>query len=141
MDLESVPDTFEYPASQECQVNAGECTFDVDYLCHECGRQLCENCAIGIKHQPQLLKYLGPEIGEEDRTQVHCPDCTRGHDWNTTVLAFAGGSVVLGLLLLYFSGGSPIAIALIALLLVLSGSYLGYNEYELKKERDLWSAE
>ncbi|ELZ20211.1 hypothetical protein C475_20597 [Halosimplex carlsbadense 2-9-1] len=137
MELENIPDTFEYPAGQECQVNAGACQFEVDYLCHECGRQLCENCGIGITHQPQLFKYAGVGAGDGDRIQAHCPDCASGHGWNSTVLAAAGIAVALGVMLLWLVGGSSIPVAVIGLALLGAGSYLGYNEYGLKKERPL----
>lgn len=137
MNLESIPDTFEYPAGKECQVNAGKCRFEVDYLCHECGRQLCANCAIGVNHQPQLFKYVGLNSSSDERTQAHCPDCTAGHDWNTTVLGLAGGGVLLGLILLLLGGTDTLAVTFIGLVLVTLGGIFGYNEYGLKKERDL----
>lgn len=123
-----------YPPEPECQVNSGDCTFEpVSYLCHECGRKLCANCAVGIRHQPRMFKYRGIGREENERVEMHCPDCARSHEYNTTILGAGGGGAVLGLLLLGISGGSPALVA-VGLVLLAIGGYLLYNEYQLKTE-------
>ena len=124
----------EYPAKPECQVNSGDCTFTpISFLCHECGRKLCTDCAVGIRHQPQLFKYLGLGRETDERAQMHCPDCARHHNYNTTVLGAGGGGLVLGLALLALSDGAAPLVGLGVVLLAVGG-YLLYNEYQLKTE-------
>jgi len=126
----------DYPPQPECQVNSGDCTFTpVGFLCHECGRKLCAECAVGIRHQPQMFKYLGLGREEDERVQTHCPDCARRHDYNTTILGAGAGGAVLGLLLLGISNGAA-ALVVVGLLLLAVGAYLLYKEYNLKTELD-----
>lgn len=126
----------EYPPEPECQVNSGDCTFTpVTYLCHECGRKLCEECAIGIRHQPHLFKYTSFNRETDERVQMHCPDCTRTHEFNTTLLAAGGGGFILALLILFLGGMSAISI-LFGLVLLAVGGYLIYNEYSVKHKID-----
>lgn len=121
-----------YPEPPECEVNDRDCEFDVDAVCHECGAPLCEACAIGVRHQPQLVKYEYTERTETDRTQLHCPDCLPGHELDRRVLALGGGGVVLGALLLYLVGlGSP-AGAVVAVASLVAGAALLRHEYRLK---------
>jgi hypothetical protein len=123
-----------YPPEPECQVNSGDCTFQpVSYLCHECGRKLCENCAVGIRHQPRMLKYRGVGRETNERVEMHCADCARTHSYNTTILAAGGGGALVGLALLGISNGSA-ALIVLGLILLAVGGYLLYNEYKLKTE-------
>lgn len=126
-----------YPPEPECQVNSKDCSFDpIHALCHECGRRLCENCGIGVRHQPQMFKYFHIDGATEDRAQLHCPDCAASHTWNTTILAAGGGAALLGLLLVVAAGAQSIPIAVIGLIILGVGGYLLYNEYNLKQELD-----
>lgn len=126
----------EYPPEPECQVNSKDCTFTpIHALCHECGRKVCEDCVVGVRHQPRMFKYLHREGASEDRVQLHCPDCAGSHTYNTAVLGAGGGGVGLGLFLLYFGGGSAV-ILLLALICVAVGGYLLYKEYDLKTKLD-----
>ncbi|GAB7093401.1 hypothetical protein JCM30237_05530 [Halolamina litorea] len=122
-----------YPESPECEVNERDCEFNVDAVCHDCGRLLCDSCAIGIRHQPQLVKYKYTSDGETERTQLHCPDCLNEHDLNYQIVGAGSGSLALGLLLLITTGGSSIVLALLALLLLVGGALVLRNEYRLKE--------
>ena len=57
----------EYPEPTQCLENDTVCDFDVERICHECGKPLCESCAVGIRHQPRLVKYRSRDLGEEKR--------------------------------------------------------------------------
>jgi hypothetical protein len=122
----------EYPPEPDCQVNEKNCTFDIDYLCHECGKPLCKNCAVGVRHQPQMFKYSRFNAEQDDRVQMHCPEHANGHKLDQAKLAGGGGGVLLGLLILYLGGVSAITL-LIGLPLLVIGGYLLYNEYNLKR--------
>lgn len=126
-----------YPKEPECTVNSNDCSFTpIHSLCHECGRELCADCAVGVRHQPTMFKYT--RIGQEtdERVQMHCPACADEHGFNTTVLAAGGGGVALGALILGLGASSAIAI-LIGLVLLSVGGYLLYNEYQLKEKLDV----
>lgn len=124
----------EYPPEPECQVNSKDCTFTpIHALCHECGRKVCEECAVGIRHQPQMFKYLHRDGASEDRVQLHCPDCANSHTYNVQVLGAGVGGVVLGLLLLAVGGSSAIVL-LLGLIALVAGGFLLYKEYDLKRE-------
>jgi len=126
----------EYPPQPECEVNTGDCSFTpVSYLCHECGIKLCADCAVGVRHQPRMFKYDGIGEGDDDRVQMHCPDCADSHGYNTTVLAAGGGASVAGLALLALATAAPVA-AVPGLLLLGVGGYLLYKEVNLKAELD-----
>ncbi len=126
-----------YPPEPECQVNSKDCSFDpIHALCHECGRQLCEDCAVGVRHQPRMFKYLHIDGATKDRAQLHCPDCAASHTWNTTIFAAGGGAALLGLLLLVAVGAQSIPVAVLGLIILGVGGYLLYNEYDLKRELD-----
>ncbi|MFB6146210.1 MAG: hypothetical protein ABEJ08_00800 [Halobacteriaceae archaeon] len=122
-----------YPEEPECQANESDCTFDVDTVCHECGKPLCAECTVGIRHQPHLAKYVYTTGGEEKRVQQHCPDCIETHTLNTQHLGVGAGSAVLGLLLLWAVGLSSLVVALLALALLAGGGYLLRHEYWLKE--------
>lgn len=125
----------EYPPELECQVNSKDCSFTpVHSLCHECGRRLCEECAVGIRHQPQMFKYTHSNGEESDRVQLHCPNCADSHDYDTTAIAAGAGASLVGLLLVVFlTSVSPI-FAVIGLAALAGGGYLLYNEHQLKTE-------
>jgi len=124
----------DYPPKPECEANENDCTFTpVHAMCHECGRKLCEECTVGIRHQPQMFKYTHKEGSTEDRVQLHCSDCAQSHTFNMTVLAGAGGAIVFGLLLFGLGGSIPVLLGLISLSI---GGYLGYKEISLKKKLD-----
>jgi hypothetical protein len=125
----------EYPPELECQVNSKDCSFTpVHSLCHECGRRLCEDCAVGIRHQPQMFKYTHSDAEGSDRVQLHCPDCASSHGYNTTVIGAGVGAVLLGLLfVLFLTSVSPV-FAVIGLAALAAGGYLLYNEHQLKTE-------
>lgn len=127
----------EYPPELECQVNNIDCSFTpIHSLCHECGRRLCEDCAVGIRHQPQMFKYTHKEGDGADRAQFHCPDCANTHGYNTTVLGAGAGAVVLGVILMAFLSSVSALFIVLGLLALAGGGYMLYNEYQLKAELD-----
>lgn len=127
----------EYPPEPECQLNSSECSFKpVHSLCHECGRKLCEECAVGIRHQPQIFKYVHSAGESNDRVQYHCSDCARSHEYNTTILGAGAGGIVLGILILGLLGSWSFVFVLLGLVSLLAGGYLLYNEYTLKTDLD-----
>lgn len=124
-----------YPEQEECLENTRICSFDVEYICHECGKPLCPDCAVGIRHQPRLVKFWRTDRqGQQDRTEWHCqePECLQPHHVTTKKMAAGLGGVVLGLLILYAVGGSFLPLTLIALLGIIAGGYLVYTEWQLK---------
>lgn len=126
----------EYPPEPECRANEKECTFTpVSYLCHECGGKLCSNCAVGIRHQPQLFKYERIGAKKNESVQMHCPDCAASHSYDTTKLGAGIGGIVLGLLIYYLGGVGTVTLGLGTNLLVVGG-FLLYNEHMLKQELD-----
>lgn len=120
-----------YPPKHECEVNSKTCEFSVDFLCHECGKKMCGACAVGVAHQPQFVKYSH----NDDKTQAHCPECADTHSVRTEVVAGGILGVVIGLAVIGLIQ-SPIAI-IIGLLILISGGYLSYNEYQLKSQQPL----
>lgn len=127
----------EYPPEPECQVNSKDCSFKpIHALCHECGRKICEDCVVGVRHQPRMFKYTHSEGASEDRVELHCPDCAASHTYDTTKVAAGSGGIAVGLLLLLIVGASPWPVLLIALAALTVGGYLLYNDYQLKTELD-----
>jgi hypothetical protein len=128
----------EYPPELECQVNSKDCSFTpVHSLCHECGRRLCDDCAVGVRHQPQMFKYTRTEGTDSGRVQLHCPDCADSHEYNPTVLGAGAGALLLGLVLIaLLSSASPIFIV-VGLIALGGGGYLLYNEQQLKSKLDV----
>lgn len=126
-----------YPAEPECQINSSECSFTPVYaLCHECGRKLCEDCAVGVRHQPQIFKYTHDASDGDDRVQYHCSSCAQSHEYNVRNLAAGGAGVVLGLVLLgLLYSVSPIFI-IFGLVLAGLGGYILRTEYTLKQKVD-----
>lgn len=120
-----------YPPQHKCEVNTKACTFSVDFLCHECGKQMCDACAVGIAHQPQFIKYSH----SNDETQAHCPRCAETHGVRTEVLAGGVLGVIIGLAAIGLIQ-SPVAI-IVGLLFLAVGGYLSYNEYQLKSQQPL----
>jgi len=128
----------DYPPEPECQVNSKECSFKpIHALCHECGRKLCEDCAVGIRHQPRMFKYSHRDGATEDRVEFHCPDCADSHTYNLQAVGAGAGGVAIGLLLLLTVGASPLPALFIALVALAVGGYLLYNEYQLKEKLDV----
>jgi hypothetical protein len=127
----------EYPPELECQVNSKDCSFTpVHSLCHECGRRLCEDCAVGVRHQPQMFKYSHTDGAESDRVQLHCPDCADSHGYNMSVVGAGAGSVVLGFLMLVFLNSVSMLFVVLGLVALAAGGYVLYNEHQLKTELD-----
>lgn len=127
----------EYPPEAECQVNNKDCSFKpIHAMCHDCGRKICKDCALGVRHQPRMFKYRHSEGETEDRVELHCPDCAESHTYDTTKVAAGGGAAAVGVLLLVAVGVSPWPVLLIALVAIVAGGYLLYNEYQLKSEVD-----
>jgi len=121
-----------YPELPECEVNDRDCEFDVSAVCHECGTPMCDACAIGLRHQPQLVKYEYEEGTGTERHQHHCPDCFEGH-WINWRLAGGGvAGVALGAIILYTSGVSSVPLAVLALVLLLVGAWALRTEIRLK---------
>jgi len=122
----------DYPPANKCEVNSKHCDFEpVDYICHECGKQLCGECAVGVVHQPQLVTY---EYDGDDK-QVHCPDCADGHSLRLPVVGGGAAAIVLGLII---AGVllEPVPIV-IGLLFLVVGAYFVRREFNLKKNREM----
>lgn len=127
----------EFPEPPQCEVNQKDCVFDVTAVCHHCGRPMCEACSIGIRHQPQLIKYnYTNERGQKERFQQHCPECLANHRLNTNLIAVGGSSLILGLLLLSIGGNTSALILLLSLLLLAGGGFVLWKEYKLKNPRN-----
>jgi hypothetical protein len=128
----------EYPPEPECQVNSKECSFKpIHALCHDCGRKLCEDCAVGVRHQPRMFKYTHRDGTTEDRVELHCQECANSHSYNLQVIGAGAGGVAIGLLLLFTVGASPLPVLFLALAALGVGGYLLYNEYTLKQELEV----
>ena len=124
----------EYPPEPECDVNQKDCRFDpVEFTCHQCGKNLCQNCAVGVRHQPQLIKYNRIQRENNERVQMHCPDCTDTHEYDIRKLAAGLGGIVLGAGILYALELSAVT-GVIALLSIAVGIGLLYHEYNLKQQ-------
>lgn len=125
----------EYPPEPECQVNSSECSFTPVYaLCHECGRKLCEECAVGVRHQPQIFKYTHDSSDGDERVQYHCSDCAQSHGYNTTNLLAGAGGVALGLVFLLVLYDISAIFIFLGLVLAGLGGYLLRTEYTLKQQ-------
>lgn len=120
-----------YPPKHQCKLNGKTCEFSVDFLCHECGKEMCDACAVGVAHQPQFVKYFH----NNDKTQAHCPDCAEKHSVRTEVVAGGIIGVVIGLAVIGLIQ-SPAAIVIGLLILAVSG-YLSYHEYQIKSQQPL----
>lgn len=124
----------EYPPEPECKVNEKECVFTpVRYLCHECGTELCTECAVGVRHQPQMFKYKRIGATTNERAQMHCPDCAAGHSYEKTKLGAGIGGIVVGFAILYL-GGLGVLSGLLGVGLVVAGAALLYKEHMLKQK-------
>lgn len=122
-----------YPPKHKCGVNSKECEFSVDLLCHECKKQMCNACAVGVAHQPQFIKYAN----NNDGTQAHCPECAADtHNVRTEVVVGGVLGVIIGILvigLIQSAVGIMIGLSVLAF-----GGYLSYNEYQLKSQRQIF---
>lgn len=136
-----------YPEESQCLENDTSCSFDVEYVCHDCGKPLCHSCAVGIAHQPQLVRYRRAKRGDRVKLQWHCrdEDCLRPHFIDNQRIMMGAGGIILGLLLFRFTGGSPWLFAVLALIGLLGGAGLIYNEFRLKNPvgdsidwKDMW---
>lgn len=123
----------EYPPKNKCEINSKECQFDLDYICHECGRMACEECAVGVIHQPQQIKYMY----ENDKKQAHCPSCAESHETRLEIVAGGGVAVLLGLAVAGLLQTPPAIV--FGLLILVIGGYLGYREIQLKKNRQMFA--
>lgn len=125
----------EYPATPECEMNEKECEFTpIEFVCHDCGKKLCVECAVGIKHQPQFNKYkFTTDTGDETESIVHCPECAEKHSYNKGILALGGSILAIGLISFVFQS---MAGFIVGAILALIGTSLGIREYDLKRERD-----
>jgi len=121
-----------YPPANKCEINSKSCDFDpISHICHECGTPMCEHCAVGVLHQPQLIEY---EQNNEQK-QAHCPDCAGGHDLRTTVVGGGAAAILLGLVIAVLIG-QPAAIG-VGLLILIAGAYFVRRELKLKKDRSM----
>lgn len=128
-----------YPEQKECLENTRHCEFDVDHICHECGKPMCSQCAVGIDHQPGLVKFTRRnQQGQVDRTMWHCQDteCLEAHFVQTQKMAGGLGAIALGVLILWFVGGSPLFLTLLALAAILGGGFVTYKEWALKTPKN-----
>lgn len=125
-----------YPERAECEVNDQNCHFGVDSVCHECGKLLCMACSIGIRHQPQLVKYRYREGGTTERIQQHCPQCLDGHSANERFLAAGLAAILLAIIFTWGSGGDSLWMILVATILLIIGIGALWNEYWLKKRHN-----
>jgi hypothetical protein len=123
----------DYPEPTECGVNERDCTFSVEYVCHECGEKMCAECSIGVRHQPRLSKYTFSTREGEERIQQHCPECIDHHTLSKQKLGIGLAGVVGGLLLAVV--GIPLLIVF-GLALLVTGGYVLWNEYQLKKRHN-----
>lgn len=120
----------EYPPKHECEVNDKECEFSpVEYVCHECGKRACEECAVGVVHQPRLIKY----VLNGDEKEAHCPECAETHTVRLPFVLGGGLAFIIGLAIAALIG-APAAI-LIGVIIAGIGIYTAYWEFNLKKER------
>lgn len=136
-----------YPEQKDCLENTKICTFDVEYICHECGKPLCEKCSVGIRHQPRLVKFFRKSgTQEEDRIEWHCqdPECLREHHIQSIKFVGGIGAIIIGILLI--SQINVPIIMTVGLVGVVFGGFLIYNEWKLKSPQnedlsffDMWS--
>ncbi|MFB6242787.1 MAG: hypothetical protein ABEH80_01695 [Halobaculum sp.] len=126
----------EYPVAPECEVNDRDCSFEVAAICHECGRKLCVDCRIGVRHQPQPAVYDTEAGDAEGRLQYHCPECLDSHTLDRTRVGAGGGGVFLGVLVVVLGIVTAPVLALLGVPLVLGGGWLLRHEYRLKRRDD-----
>lgn len=122
----------EYPERSGCQVNERDCSYRVDHMCHDCGALLCEDCSVGVTHQPQFSTYRYDDESGTETTQLHCPRCLDEHTLNRRNVALGLGSVVLGLVLAAVGTTDVVAVTALGAVLVLVGLLLARYEYRLK---------
>lgn len=126
----------QHPPEPECQINQTQCEgTPIEYVCHECGTPMCATCAEGLRHQPQLFTYSTINGEENERVQVHCPDCAESHTYQTVHFAAGGVGVLLGALVLFFGGLSLFTLPFGLLLLAIGVALIG-GEIWLKRSTD-----
>jgi transcription elongation factor Elf1 len=125
----------DYPPRPECEINQRDCRFDpVEFTCHQCGKTLCQNCAVGVRHQPQLIKFNRIQREDDERVQMHCPDCAKTHAFDVRKLAAGVAGIVIGAGILAL--GFSLPTAAVALIAAAVGVGLLYHEYSLKQKLD-----
>lgn len=93
----------------------------------------CGECAVGVIHQPQLIKYNY----ENDKKQAHCPDCAENHKLRAKVVAGGSVAALLGLAVAGLLQTPPAIV--FGLLFLVIGMYLSYREVQLKKNRQMFT--
>jgi hypothetical protein len=122
----------EYPPEHECEVNNKECEFSpVKYICHECGKRACKECATGVVHQPRLIKYMR----SGDSKEAHCPECAETHTVRLPFVLGGGLALIIGLAIAVLIG-APAAL-LIGGIIAVIGGYTAYWEFNLKKKTSM----
>lgn len=122
----------EYPEPPQCEVNDQDCSYGVDNLCHECGKKMCADCAIGVRHQPHLSKYTYETEEGTERIQQHCPDCIDSHEVSGRILGLGFGAGALGLLLAIAGTATAVSTTVVGLVLFVAGLLVLRHEYRLK---------
>jgi hypothetical protein len=122
----------EYPERSRCQVNERDCSYRVDQMCHDCGTLMCEECSVGVSHQPKFWKYRFEGQNGTETTKRHCPQCLDAHTLNRRNVALSVGSVVLGLVLAAVGNTDTVVATVLGVVLILLGLLLGRYEYRLK---------
>ena len=138
-----------YPEPAECKENDKNCNFNVTHSCHKCGKPLCSDCAVGIRHQPRLVKYhYEDHRGDEQHVEWHCHDsaCLGEHYVDTPRLLGGAAAAFVGLLIIIQGISASLFLGLIGLVLLFGGGYISYMEYRLKNPlnelvtfRDMWT--
>lgn len=129
----------EYPEPVECKENTTDCSFDADYVCHECGTPLCTGCVTLVRDQPQLARYsfeTTDESGERTREkiQAHCSSCAESHEYDVRTVGITAGAILLGLLFVYVGGLDSLVLSLLGLVAAAGGAAVLYREYHLKTD-------
>lgn len=131
----------EYPERIDCKENTSDCTFDADYICHECGSALCSACVTLIRDQPQLTRFSYDTVDEEgeptrEMFQAHCSSCADSHEYDVRTLGATAGAILVGLLLIYVGGLDSLVLSLIGLAAAVVGAAVLYREYQVKTAFD-----
>lgn len=127
----------EYPDSIDCTENTTDCTFDADYVCHECGTPLCAACVTLIRDQPHLMRYSYDTMDDDgeptrETVQAHCGACADAHAYDRRTVGLTAGAILVGLLLVAVGGLGSLGLSAVGLGAAAAGAAVLYREYQLK---------
>lgn len=122
----------DYPEPPECEINGRDCSFRVDNVCHQCGKKMCFDCSVGVRHQPRFSKFTFQTEDGTERIQQHCPDCLDKHTLSMRNLGIGLGGIVVGLLLAVLGGADILPLTVIGVVLLIGGVLMTRYEYRLK---------